>query len=82
MFASSASSCPSLREPAALLLVAEDDDVLAGLEHDLEVPPADGLPRPPAVEHPPFLAYDRDFLAIHEPRCPVEAFLDECRTRL
>src|SRR5581483_6973658 len=71
-----------LREPAAALLVAEDDDVLAALEHDLEVPPRDRLLRPPAVDDAPLLADELDRLAIDPLRRPVEALLDERPTRL
>ena len=47
------------------------------LEHDLEVAPVDRLLGPPAVDDAPFLADDRDRLAVHPPRRPVEACVDE-----
>ena len=72
----------ALAEPSAPLLVAEDDDVLARLEHELEVAPLDGLLGPPAVDHAPLLADDRHPETIHEPRRPVESRLDERRLRL
>ena len=62
--------------------VVEDDGVLACLEHDLEVAPDDGLLRPPAVEHAPFLAEDGHRLVVHLPRRPVDVRLDPRRTRL
>src|SRR3954447_19280145 len=79
------SFCPSgasLGEPAALRAVVEDDGVLAGFEHDLEVAADHGLLRPPAVEHPPFLPEDCDRLVVYLPRCPVEVRLDARRARL
>jgi hypothetical protein len=45
-----------LREPRAALSVAVDDDVLARLEHEVEVAAVDGLVGPPAVDDPPLLA--------------------------
>jgi hypothetical protein len=72
----------SLGEPSAARAVVEDDGVLAGLEHDLEVAPRDGLVGPPAVEHTPLLAYEDDRLVIDLPRCAVEVRLDARRARL
>src|SRR4051812_38721323 len=72
----------SLREPPPSRAVVEDDGVLAGLEHDLEVAPDDRLLRPPAVEDAPFLAEDRDGAVVHLPRCAVEVRLDARRARL
>src|SRR3954453_23905503 len=63
---------PTLREPRLELLVAEDDAVLAGLEHDLEIAAVDRLLRPPAVDDTPFLAHDGDGCALDRPRDPVE----------
>ena len=63
-------------------LVAEDDGVLAALEHDLEVAAADRLLRPPAVDDAPLLADERDRLVVDLPRRSVEARLDERRPRL
>src|SRR5438132_10267205 len=62
--------------------MAEDDGVLAALEHDLEVAAADRLLGPPAVEHAPLLADELDGLVIHLPRRPVEVDLDARRARL
>src|SRR5262249_40625958 len=56
----------SLREPAPAFLIPEDDDVLAGLEDDLEVAAAHRLLRPPAVDDTPLLSHDRDRLAVDE----------------
>src|SRR3989442_3454731 len=75
-------SSSALAEPRARLLVAEDDGVLARLEHDVEVAPADRLLRPPVVDDAPFLADERDRTAIHFARRPVEARLDERRAPL
>jgi hypothetical protein len=71
-----------LREPGAALLVAEDDDVLAALQHDLEVAPGNRFLRPPPVEDAPLLPDDLDSLTIDPARRPVEPFLDERRPRL
>src|SRR6266542_3992938 len=76
------SSRATLREPRAGLLVVEGDGVLAALEHDLEVAPADRLLRPPAVDDVPFLPDERDRLPVHRARRPVEGRLDERRSRL
>ena len=81
-FAVGACLSPALAEPSAPLLVAEHDDVLARLEHELEVAPLDGLLGPPAVDHAPLLADDRHPETIHEPRRSVESRLDERRLRL
>ena len=72
----------ALAEPSAPLLVAEHNDVLAGLEHELEVAPLDGLLGPPAIEHAPLFADERDPETVDEPRRPVESRLDERRLRL
>src|SRR5947207_14647594 len=72
----------SLREPPPARAVVEDDGVLAGLEHDLEVAAHDGRLRPPAVEHAPLFAQDRDRLMVHLPRRAVEVRLDARRARL
>ena len=72
----------ALAEPSAPLLVAEHHDVLARLEHELEVAPLDGLLGPPTVDHAPLLADDRHPKTIHEPRRSVESRLDERRLRL
>src|SRR4051812_27415553 len=63
-------SCTSLGEPAPTFPVVEDDDVLAGLEHDLEVAAVDGLLRPPAVDDSPLLADGDHVAAIHPARRP------------
>src|SRR5204863_99358 len=51
-------------------------------EHDLEVAAHDGRLRPPAVEHAPLFAQDRDRLMVHLPRRAVEVRLDARRARL
>jgi hypothetical protein len=60
-----------------VLVVVEDDDVLATLEHDVEVASIDGFLRPPAVDDAPLLADQLDRQAIDEPRRPVSLRLDE-----
>jgi hypothetical protein len=57
----------ALAEPRAALLVAEDDDVLARFQDDLEVAPLNGLVGPPAVDDAPFLTDQRHALAVDEP---------------
>src|SRR5262245_8922223 len=70
-----------LGEPARLLEVAVDTDVLAALEDDLEVAAVDRLLRPPAVDDAPLLADERDGLPVDHARRPVERGLDERRPR-
>src|SRR5919202_5068003 len=77
----SGASDTALRETAAPSLVAEDDGVLAGLQHDLEVTAADGGLRPPAVDHTPLLPDHGHRLPIHLPGRSVKAHLDECGPR-
>ena len=72
----------ALGEPASALLVAEDDRVLAALEHDLEVASPHRLLRPPALDDVPLLADERDRLTVHDPRRPVEPRLDKRGPRL
>ena len=72
----------ALAEPAPLLLIAEDNGVLAGLEHDLEVAPIDGILRPPAVDDAPLLADEGHALAVHAGRGTVDPGLDEGGPRL
>ena len=60
----------------------EDDDVLAALQHDLEVAPVDGLLGPPAVDDAPLLADQLDRQAIDETRRTVGMRLDEGGARL
>ena len=67
----------ALTEPAALFLVAEDDRVLARLEHDLEIAAVDGLLRPPAVDDPPLLPDERHALAVDTLRRPTRVCFDE-----
>jgi hypothetical protein len=71
-----------LGEPTAALFVAVDDRVLTRLEHDLEVPPRNGLLGPPAVDDTPLLADERHRLAIDVPRDPGARRDDERRSRL
>ena len=71
----------TLREPRAALAVAVDDDVLAGLEHEVEVAAVDRLVRPPAVDDPPLLAERRDALAVDAARRAVGVPFDERRPR-
>ena len=72
---------PALGEPRPGLLVAVDARVLARLEHDVEVAAVDRLLRPPAVDDAPFLAHDRDRLAVDAHRRPVQRRLDQRRPR-
>ena len=65
-----------------MLVVVEDDDVLAALEHDVEVAPVHRLLGPPAVDHAPLLADNLDDQTIHESRRPVCVGLDEGGARL
>ena len=60
-----------------MFVVVEDDDVLAALEHDVEVATVDGLLGPPAVDHAPLLADQLDRQTIDETRRPVGSRLDE-----
>jgi hypothetical protein len=60
-----------------VLVVVKDDDVLAALEHDVEVAAVDGLLGPPAVDDAPFLADQLDRQTIDETRRPVGSRLDE-----
>src|SRR5690348_11400680 len=81
-FAEAEPSRAALREPAAPLLVSEDDGVLAAFEDDLEVAAVDRLLRPPAVDDAPLLAHDRDALVVHALRRPVERLLHPRGNRL
>jgi hypothetical protein len=65
-----------------VLVVVEDDDVLAALQHDVEIPAADGVLGPPAVDDAPLLADQLDRKAIDEPRSPICSWLDEGGARL
>jgi hypothetical protein len=67
----------ALGEPAAVLVIVEDDHVLAALEDDVEVAAVDRLLRPPAVEHAPLLPDQLDSEAVDETRRPVCLWLDE-----
>lgn len=60
----------------------EDDDVLAALQHDLEVAPVDGLLGPPTVDDAPLLADQLDRQAIDETRRSVGVWLDKGGPRL
>ena len=53
------------------------DSVLAGFEHDVEVAPVHGLVGPPAIDHAPFLAHERDVLPVDAARQPVGMRLDQ-----
>ena len=75
-------SRPALAEPATHLLVEEHNCVLAAREHDVEVAPADGLFGPPAVDHAPFLAHERDPGSIHPRWRAVYMAFDQRRLRL
>lgn len=59
-----------------MLVVVEDDDVLAALEDEVEVPAVDRLLGPPAVQHAPLLADQLNRQAIDETRRPVGLRLD------
>src|SRR5262249_13924700 len=61
--------------------VMEDDGVLAGLEDELEVAADDRFLRPPAVDHAPFLAHERDRLMIDLARTTARVRLDARRPR-
>jgi hypothetical protein len=65
-----------------VLVVVEDDDVLAALEDDVEVAPVDRLLGPPAVEDAPLLPDQLDREAIDETRRPVCLWLDQGGARL
>src|SRR5947209_4835136 len=78
----STTSRSPLGEPPPSRAVVEDDGVLTGLQHDLEVAAHHGLFRPPAVEHAPFLADDGDRLVVDLPGGAVEVPLDARRARL
>jgi hypothetical protein len=65
-----------------MLVVVEDDHVLAALEHDVEVAAVDRLLRPPAVEHAPLLPDQLDREAVDETRRPVCSRLDKGGARL
>jgi hypothetical protein len=65
-----------------MLVVVEDDDVLAALEDDVEVAAIDRLLRPPAVEHAPLLPDQLDRETVDETRRPVCLRLDEGGSRL
>jgi hypothetical protein len=60
-----------------MFVVVKDDDVLAALEHDVEVAAVDGLLGPPAVNDTPLLADHLDRQTIDETRRPVGSRLDE-----
>src|SRR5439155_2504434 len=68
-------------KPARAFLVAEDDRVLPGVEHEVEVAPDEWFLRPPAIDHAPFLAHDCNVVAVHEPRHAGARGLDERRSR-
>src|SRR5207302_4626770 len=70
-------SCPSLAEPAAHLLVVEDNRALAAREHDVEVAPTQRLLGPPAVDHAPLLANNSNRRRIHGPTRAVHERLAE-----
>jgi hypothetical protein len=59
-----------------VLVVVEDDDVLAACEHDVEVPAVDRLLCPPAVDDAPLFPDQFDCEAIDETRRPVGLRLD------
>ena len=65
-----------------MLVVVEDDDVLAALEHNVEVAAVDGLLGPPAVDDPPLLSDQLDRQTIDKTRRPVCSRLDEGGARL
>jgi hypothetical protein len=65
-----------------MFVVVKDDDVLAALEHDVEVAAVDRLLGPPAVDDAPLLADQLDRQTIDETRRPVGSRLDEGGPRL
>ena len=77
-----ATLCSALAEPAPVLVVMEDDDVLAALQDHVEVAPVDRVLRPPAVDDAPLLPDQLDRQAIDETRRPVCSRLDEGSPRL
>jgi hypothetical protein len=60
-----------------VLVVVEDDDVLAALEHEVEVAAVDRLLGPPAIDDTPLLSDQLDRQTIDETRRPVCLWLDE-----
>jgi hypothetical protein len=60
-----------------VLVVVEDDHVLAAFEHDVEVAAVDRLLGPPAVDDSPLFSDQFDDEAIDETRRPVCLRLDE-----
>jgi hypothetical protein len=71
----------ALAEPAAGVLVPEDDRVLSALEDHVEIAPLHRLLGPPAIDDAPLLTDERDRPAVDLPRRPVEVRLDENRPR-
>jgi hypothetical protein len=71
----------ALAEPAAGILVAEDDRVLATLQHQVEIAPLYRLFGPPPIDDAPLLTDERDRPAVDLPRRPVEVRFDENRPR-
>jgi hypothetical protein len=65
-----------------VLVVMENDHVLATHEHDVEIPAVDRLFGPPAVDDAPLLADQLDGKAIDETWRPVGMRLDEGGPRL
>jgi len=59
-----------------VLVVVEDDDVLATLQHDVEVAPVDRLLCPPAIDDAPLFPDQLDRQTIDETRRPVGLRLD------
>jgi hypothetical protein len=60
-----------------VLVVVEDDHVLAALEHDVEVAAAHRLLGPPAVDDTPLFSDQFDYETIDETRRPVGLRLDQ-----
>jgi hypothetical protein len=65
-----------------MFVVVEDDDVLAALEHEVEVAAVDRVLGPPAVDDAPLLADQLDRQTIDETRRPVGSRLDQGTPRL
>jgi hypothetical protein len=65
-----------------VLVVVEDDDVLAAREYDVEVAAVDRLFCPPAVDDTPLLTDHLHREAIDESRRAIGVWLDEGGARL
>jgi hypothetical protein len=71
-----------LREPTTSCFVTKHDNVLSGLQHNLEVASRDRLFRPPVIDHAPLLSQERDRLAVHSHGRAVNTSFDDRWARL